>query len=133
METSEHHGFSPAARDHAQHPRNYGPLKQFNGHSRITGPCGDTMEFWVIIEDGHVTRAAFETDGCGSSRACGSMATCLAKGMPVRQAAALRQEDILQALGGLPQAGEHCAILAANTLKAACTPNRNTGTSHTGE
>ena len=30
---------SPTAREHASHPRNNGPIKEFNGHSRITGPC----------------------------------------------------------------------------------------------
>ena len=29
----------------AAHPRNHGPLKDFDGHAGITGPCGDTMEF----------------------------------------------------------------------------------------
>jgi hypothetical protein len=29
--------------DHAQNPRHNEPLEHFNGHARITGPCGDTM------------------------------------------------------------------------------------------
>ncbi|MDK2858534.1 MAG: hypothetical protein PWQ89_1653, partial [Verrucomicrobiota bacterium] len=32
----------------------FGPLKGANGNVRITGPCGDTMEFWVLIQDGRV-------------------------------------------------------------------------------
>jgi NifU-like protein involved in Fe-S cluster formation len=32
----------------------------------------------------------------------------------------IQQKDILDALGGLPKKNEHCALLAANTLKAAC-------------
>ncbi len=27
-----------------------GPLAHFNGHARITGPCGDTMEFWIRVD-----------------------------------------------------------------------------------
>jgi Mrp family chromosome partitioning ATPase len=37
----------------------------------------------------------------------------------VEDAARIEQADILEALGGLPKESEHCALLAANTLKAA--------------
>jgi ATP-binding protein involved in chromosome partitioning len=120
MECIDLEGFSRTARDHAQNPRHHGPLNDFTGHARITGPCGDTMEFWLTARDGNVARASFITDGCGPSLACGSMATCLAEGKRVEDAASLRQQDILEAFGGLPEESEHCALLAANTLKAAC-------------
>jgi Mrp family chromosome partitioning ATPase len=111
--------FTPIASEHAMKPHNYGPLSKFDGHARITGPCGDTMEFWVAVREGKLERVAFITDGCGSSRACGSMATTLAEGMRIEKAASLRQRDILDALDDhFPE--EHCALLAANTLKAAC-------------
>jgi ATP-binding protein involved in chromosome partitioning len=113
-------GFSAVARDHVAHPRNHGPLRDFDGHACITGPCGDTMEFWLAAENGKVQRVSFTTDGCGSSLACGSIATCLARGRRVEDTAALKQKDILDALGGLSAELEHCALLAANTLKAAC-------------
>jgi len=37
----------------------------------------------------------------------------------ISEAQKIRQRDILAALDGLPEEGEHCALLAANTLKAA--------------
>jgi Mrp family chromosome partitioning ATPase len=111
---------SQTAREHAQHPCNLGPLSNADGHARVTGPCGDTMEFWVTVADGKVTEASFTTDGCGPSLACGSITTVLAKGRPVEDAACLRQEDIVAALGDLPEEHWHCALLAANTLNAAC-------------
>jgi Mrp family chromosome partitioning ATPase/NifU-like protein involved in Fe-S cluster formation len=120
MECTHLEGFSAVARDHAAHPRNHGPLADFNGHARITGPCGDTMEFWLAAGNGKVQHVSFTTDGCGSSMACGSMATSLAKGKRIEDAAALKQKDILDALGGFPSEFEHCTLLAANTLKAAC-------------
>ncbi len=120
MECAHTEGFSAVARDHAVHPRNHGPLEDFDGHARITGPCGDTMEFWFAALNGRVKRVSFTTDGCGSSVACGSMATSLAEGKRIEDAAALGQKDILDALGGFPSEFEHCALLAANTLKAAC-------------
>jgi Mrp family chromosome partitioning ATPase len=120
MESPEPQIVSPTVIDHAQHPRNTGPLATFDGHARITGPCGDTMEFWVLVRDGMIHKASFVTNGCGPSLACGSMATCLAQGTRLSKARAIGQRDILAALGGLPAEVEHCALLAANTLKAAC-------------
>ncbi|MBM4093015.1 MAG: iron-sulfur cluster assembly scaffold protein, partial [Planctomycetes bacterium] len=89
------------------------------GHARITGPCGDTMEFWVQVADGQIAQIGFTTTGCGSSRSAGSMATELAVNRLLGEAARIEQPDILKALGGLPKDSEHCALLAANTLKAA--------------
>jgi ATP-binding protein involved in chromosome partitioning len=110
---------SPQALERFQNPRNWGPLESFNGHARITGPCGDTMEIWLDVADGRLQKAQFTTDGCGPSRASGSMATELAVDRPLADVLRLEQQDILQALGGLPKESQHCALLAANTLKAA--------------
>lgn len=105
--------------DHAQNPRNNGPLDEYTGRARITGPCGDTMEFWILVRNGTVEKATYITDGCGHSLACGSMATCLAQGKDVGDASAISQQDILDALGKIPEESEHCALLASNTLHAA--------------
>ncbi len=105
--------------EHGRHPRNFGPLPEYDGHARITGPCGDTMEFWIQVNTTRVVRVGFTTTGCESSRAAGSMATELATGAPLSAVAQIRQTDILAALGGLPPDSEHCALLAANTIQAA--------------
>lgn len=107
------------ARERFDCPSNYGPLADFNGHARITGPCGDTMEFWLDVVEGRIARAGFTTTGCGPSRAAGSMATELACGRVVAEANRIEQADILESLGGLPSESEHCALLASNTLRAA--------------
>lgn len=106
--------------EHAENPRNVGPLRTCNGHAVITGPCGDTMEFWLLVSEGRVEKVSFITNGCGYSRACGSIACVLAEGVEVRKAAGILREDILGALGGLPSEVEHCALLASDTLRAAC-------------
>jgi nitrogen fixation NifU-like protein len=120
MEPDDTSGFSAVVIDHATLPRNYGLLSRANGFAEITGPCGDTMWFWLYISDGVVKAASFMTDGCGSTLACGSMATCLAQGASIRDVESMTREDVLKALGGLPAEFEHCALLAVNTLQAAC-------------
>lgn len=107
-------------------PGVFGPLKGANGNARITGPCGDTMEFWVRIEDGRIIRCTFTTDGCGSSIACGTAACTLAAGAPETVAFDLRPEDILALLPQFPEEDNHCALLAVTTLNAAISKYRET-------
>jgi len=77
------------------------------------------MEIWLKINAGKVVAASFWTDGCGSTVACGSIATEMLRGRTVAQAMAISQDEILNALGGLPEENRHCALLAANTVKEA--------------
>lgn len=110
---------SRRALERFENPMNPGPLINANGHARITGPCGDTMEIWLSVEKGWVREAAFTTTGCGPSRACGSMATELIIGRTIQTALELEQEDILEELNPFPESHHHCALLAANTVRAA--------------
>lgn len=120
METNEWEGYSPIAREYASNPRNRGPLKAFDSYGRVTGPCGETMEFWLIIQDGILKKSSFDTNGCEPSRACGSMLTLLAQGEPMKKVKELQPQNLLNALGEIPAEGEHCATLAINTLHKAC-------------
>jgi nitrogen fixation NifU-like protein len=111
--------YSEAAIEHGMNPRNIGEIEDADGFGRITGPCGDTMSIWIKIHDSKIMDARFLTDGCGTSRASGSMATEMAKGKSLAEAQKISQQDVLDGLGGLPEESEHCALLAANTLKEA--------------
>ena len=111
--------YSETTIDHAMNPRNLGDMEDADGFARVTGPCGDTMAIWLKVKNGTIAEANFLTDGCGTSIASGSMATEMAKGKAVPQAQRISQQGVLSALGGLPEESKHCALLAANTLKAA--------------
>ena len=97
-------------------PRNRAVIEDPEGHARITGPCGDTMEIFLAIRDGRIERATFLTDGCGPTLASGSAVTDLAKGKTPAEALEIHRETVLEALGGLPEESRHCAQLAATTL-----------------
>ena len=111
--------YSETVIDHAMNPRNLGDMEDADGFARVTGPCGDTMEIWLRAKNGDLTDATFLTDGCGTSVASGSMVTEMAKGKNVTEAQKISQQDVLTALDGLPEESQHCALLAANTLKEA--------------
>jgi nitrogen fixation NifU-like protein len=86
---------------------------------RMTDPHGSTMEIYLEVKDAKVRNVSFWTDGCGCSIASGSMVTELAKGKTVLEAQKITQQDVVDALGGLPEDDVHCALLAASTLKEA--------------
>jgi nitrogen fixation NifU-like protein len=90
-----------------------------DGHGRVTGRCGDTIELFLKFENDRVTRATFITDGCGSSTVCGSLAAELALGKNPDELTAVTGEKILEALGRFPKEDEHCAFLAAESLQDA--------------
>lgn len=102
-----------------QNPKFMGKMTDASCMSRITGTCGDSMEIYLRIENDHIQRASFFTNGCGASVACGSMASELAVGKDLDEAAQIGGDTILEALGGLPKEESHCAYLAAETLMAA--------------
>jgi len=71
------------------------------------------------VEGKRIRDAKFWTDGCGTTIACGSIATELAKDRTTLEVSKIDSRQILDALGGLPESDAHCAVLAANTLRTA--------------
>jgi nitrogen fixation NifU-like protein len=111
--------YSSVVIDHWQKPRNWGIMNNADGYAKITGPCGDTMEISIKVKDGIIEKCTFDTDGCGTTIACASIATEMAAGKTTNGARRIDQEAILKYCGGLPEEDRHCALLAANTLQNA--------------
>jgi len=111
--------YSQTVVDHAMNPRNVGAIQTADGYGSVTGPCGDTVEIWLDVKDDTIVKASFMTDGCGTTIAAASMVTELVKGKSIIQTLKISQDDLLCALDGLPEENKHCALLAANTMKAA--------------
>lgn len=112
-------GYSQKFRDEFLNPKNIGELEHADSHIRITGPCGDTIEMWLVIEDGKISDIRFMTDGCGATITCASYVTGAAKGKSIEEALRIRQEDVDEYFEGLPDEHKHCAKLAVMTLTAA--------------
>jgi nitrogen fixation NifU-like protein len=106
--------------DHWENPRNFEKVDNPDGYAQVTGSCGDTMEMFLKMKDGVVERCTFQTDGCGTTIACGSTATELAQNRSFTEALGrVSADEILKRLGGLPEESVHCAKLAAETLRRA--------------
>ena len=112
--------YSETVIDHWQNPRNFRKIENPDGYAKMKGPCGDTMEMFLKINNESISESGFQTDGCGTTIVCGSLATELALNKSFTQALALISADeILKRLGGLPESDIHCAQLAAETLRRA--------------
>jgi nitrogen fixation NifU-like protein len=112
--------YSQIVIDHWQNPRNFRKIEKPDGYAKIKGPCGDTMEMFIKIKRETISECAYQTDGCGTTIACGSITTELAKDKSFIQVlASVSSGEILEKLGGLPEADVHCAHLAAETLRRA--------------
>ena len=112
--------YSEVVIEHWQNPRNFRPTEKPDGYGKVKGICGDTMEMFVKMKNGKIAECSFLTDGCGTTIACGSVATEIAIDKTFTEALAIVSgESILKKLEGLPEESTHCAFLAAETLRRA--------------
>lgn len=112
--------YSETVMDHFRHPRNVGVIENADGVGEVgNAKCGDIMKIYLKIENDTISDVKFETFGCASAIASSSMATELIKGRTVEQAFTLTNDQVAQALGGLPLHKMHCSVLAEQAIKAA--------------
>lgn len=106
--------------DHFQNPRNLSELKSADAFGMGANPtCGDVLKLYLKIEKGTIKNASFKTMGCGAAIASGSILTEHLKGKSLKEAAALKPNDLVKLMGGLPPIKLHCPELAINALNAA--------------
>jgi nitrogen fixation protein NifU and related proteins len=112
--------YSPQVLDHFQHPRNPGEVADPDASAQIENPaCGDVLKLTLRVTAGRIEEVRFLAQGCVPAMACASLLTELVQGRTVAEARQLRREELVRALGGLPQASTHAGHLAMDTLAAA--------------
>ena len=112
--------YNPTVMEHFMNPRNMGDIKDADGVGEVgAAACGDIMKISLKIKDGKICDARFKTFGCGSAIASSSMATELIKGRTIEEAMNFSNQEVVDALGGLPPVKIHCSVLAEEALKAA--------------
>jgi len=115
--------YNPTVMDHFINPRNMGDLKNADAIGEVgAAACGDIMKISLKIDEhtNTITDARFKTFGCGSAIAASSMATELIKGKTIDDLEKnFNNQQIVDALGGLPPVKIHCSVLASEALTAA--------------
>ena len=112
--------------DHFQNPRNVGEMPDADAVGKAGSPtCGDILRLYLKFADGRVSRASFKTFGCGAAIATSSVLTELVIGKTPDELGRMTNQDVADALGGLPPIKMHCSVLAEQALRSAL-ENRTT-------
>lgn len=110
-------GYSSKAIDYYTQKINVGEMNEPCARFAYTGLCGDTMEFFLKISSNVIRDAKFQAVGCAGAFASGSALTKMIKGKTLEQAEKIDREEIVNHLGGIPEAKVHCACLAVRALR----------------
>jgi nitrogen fixation NifU-like protein len=114
--------YSEKVLEHFRNPRNIGSIENADGKATEGSPaCGDMVSVYVSVdpETKVIKDIKFESYGCASNIATGSIITELAKGHTLEEAKKIDWRAASDALGGLPKIKAHCSVLAVEGLRAA--------------
>ncbi|CAK8712175.1 Fe-S cluster assembly protein NifU [Candidatus Electrothrix laxa] len=113
--------YTDKVQQHFIQPQNVGEVNNPSGTGDVGSlACGDALKLTIKVDENDIiVDAKFKTFGCASAIASSSVLTELIKGMPVDEAAKITNEDIAEALGGLPKEKMHCSVMGREALEAA--------------
>jgi NifU-like protein involved in Fe-S cluster formation len=112
--------YSRQIAEHIAQPRNVGELENPSGVGDVTNEvCLDRIKLTIRIESEQVVEAKVKASGCPPTIAAASVLSELIIGQSLPGLQLLTREDIVVALGHLPPAKIHCAVLAIDALRAA--------------
>lgn len=114
--------YSEKVIEHFKNPRNVGRMEDYDAKATEGSPaCGDMVTLYLKVDEETKTikDIKFESYGCASNIATGSIITELAKGKTLDEARKISWKAAAEELGGLPAVKVHCSVLAVDTLRAA--------------
>jgi NifU-like protein involved in Fe-S cluster formation len=112
--------YSTQVLDHFQNPRNSGSIADPDSTVQLDNPaCGDVLKLTLRITGGRITEIRFLAKGCVPAIACSSALTELVEGRTLEDVRALKREELVSAVGGLPEASSHASYLAMDALAKA--------------
>ena len=114
--------YSEKVLEHFMRPHNVGKIEAPDAVATEGSPaCGDMVKIYLKVDEASrkIKDIRFESYGCASNIATGSVITDLAKGKSIEEAKAIKWKDANDSLGGLPSVKVHCAVLAVDALRTA--------------
>lgn len=112
--------YSAQLLDHFQNPRNVGDVADADASVEMENPvCGDVIRLSLKVDSGRIAAIRFKAKGCVPAMACASALTELALDKTLSETRNLKREDLIEAVGGLPNASIHASQLALDVLSAA--------------
>ena len=106
--------------DHFHNPRNVGLIEDASATGNAGNPeCGDVVRIYLKIKEEYIVDAKVKVFGCAVAIAAASVLSEMVQGKTIEEALSIKNEDISNALGGLPPKKHDCSVLAEIVLKDA--------------
>ncbi len=106
--------------DHFSDPRNVGTIPDADGTGSFGNALdGDIITIYIKVQHSTLIDVKCKVFGCAAAIAAGSMVTLLAIGKELEEALEISNDDVAQALGGLPEKKLLCSNIAATALHIA--------------
>lgn len=112
--------YSEQIRAHYANPRNAGSVDNPSGRAIVRSPIdSDTVLITLRIDNGVIQDVKFKCMGCAVAIACSSVATEMVLGKAVEQAYQIKEQEVADALGGIPEYKMRCSNLAPQAIRKA--------------
>ena len=123
--------YSEKVLEHFKNPHNVGKIENPDGKGLEGSPaCGDMVAVYIKVnpETKVIEDIKFESYGCASNIATGSVITDIARGKTIDEAKKITWKQASEELGGLPPIKAHCSVLAVEGyVPRSVTMKKNTG------
>ncbi|WP_319577831.1 iron-sulfur cluster assembly scaffold protein [uncultured Desulfobacter sp.] len=101
-------------------------LENPDGYGTRTGVCGDTVEFFIMVDHNNcLSSISFDFDGCVYTAACCNSVVRLGLGHSVDNVWNITPDMIIEYLQTLPEDHYHCAELCVGAFYLALTDYQN--------
>ena len=112
--------YSDRIMEHFEDPQNRRTLPHADGVGVVGTPgAGAFMVVQIVVEDGKVRQAAFQSHNCGVSVASGSVLTLLIQNKTLDECLQLTSAEVAASLGGVPTHKLHTPEFAVSALRLA--------------